>query len=225
MNINKLNYNYAMPVPPPRPTAQNITDRLSSTLDPTNKGYFEKSDLKSLFDATMTEDSNQITTDLFSNFDSNSDGKVTKDEMTSLLEQFMGSIHTYAQANIQKQIDMLPRHHDCNQGHALDLPVENETDTLIDNTDYAINVSDIDINNDGKITSSEIDTYFNKARNALANQSELNQPVDIAPVDIAPVDISPVDLPTAQENEMLDLVRTLQDYIQPVNAKPSESLV
>lgn len=221
MNINKLNYNFAMPVPPPRPTAQNITDRLSSTLDPTNKGYFEKSDLKSLFDATMTEDSNQITNDLFSNFDNNSDGKVTKNEMTSLLEQFMGSIHTYAQANIQKQVDMLPHQHahfksvDCNQGHDLDLPVENEIDTLTDNTDYAINVSDIDTNNDGKITSSEIDTYFNKARNALVNQSELNQPVDIAPVD----------LPTAQENEMLDLVRTLQDYIQPVSDTQSDRLV
>ncbi len=221
MNINKLNYSYAKPVPSPRPMAQNITDHLFSTLDPTNKGYFEKSDLKSLFDATTAGDSNQITNDLFSNFDSNSDGKVTKDEMTSVLEQFAGSIDSYAQANIQKQVDMLPRHHhhfkpfDYGQGNATESPMVNETGTLQDNSDYAINVSDIDTNNDGKITSSEIDIYFNNARNALINQSDLNKPVDLAPVN----------LPTVQENQMLDLVKTLQDYTKPVNDTQSNVLV
>jgi len=220
MNINKLNYSYAMPVPSPRPMAQNITDNLFSTLDPTNKGYFEKSDLKSLFDATTAEDSNQITNNLFSNFDSNSDGKVTKDEMTSVLEQFTGTIDNYAQANIQKQADMLPCHHhhfkpfDYGQGNASESPMVNETGTLAADSDYAINVSDIDTNNDGKITSSEIDIYFNTARNALINQIDLNKPVDIAPVN----------LPTVQENQMLDLVKTLQDYTKPVNDTQSEIL-
>ena len=220
MNINKLNYSYAMPVPPPRPMAQNITDNLFSTLDPKNKGYFEKSDLKSLFDATTAGDSNQITNNLFSNFDNNSDGKVTKDEMTAVLEQFTGSIDTYAQANIQKQADMLSCHHhhfkpfDYGQGNATESPIVNETGTLSADSDYAINVSDIDTNNDGKITSSEIDIYFNTARNALINQSDLNKPVDIAPVN----------LPTVQENQMLDLVKTLQDYTKPVNDTQSELL-
>ena len=220
MNINKLNYSYAMPVPSPRPMAQNITDNLFSTLDPTNKGYFEKSDLKSLFDATTAEDSNQITNNLFSNFDSNSDGKVTKDEMTSVLEQFTGTIDNYAQVNIQKQADMLPCHHhhfkpfDYGQGNASESPMVNETGTLAADSDYAINVSDIDTNNDGKITSSEIDIYFNTARNALINQIDLNKPVDIAPIN----------LPTVQENQMLDLVKTLQDYTKPINDTQSEIL-
>jgi hypothetical protein len=90
----------------------------------------------------------------------------------------------------------------------------NETGTLAADSDYAINVSDIDTNNDGKITSSEIDTYFNNARNALINQIDLNKPVDIAPVN----------LPTVQENQMLDLVKTLQDYTKPVNDTQSEIL-
>jgi len=220
MNINKLNYSYAMPVPPPRPMAQNITDNLFSTLDPTNKGYFEKNDLKSLFDATTAGDSNQITNNLFSNFDSNSDGKVTKDEMTLVLEQFTGTIDNYAQVNIQKQVDMLPCHHhhfkpfDYGQGDATESPMVNETGTLPADSDYAIHVSDIDTNNDGKITSSEIDIYFNTARNALINQIDLNKPVDIAPVN----------LPTVQENQMLDLVKTLQDYTKPVNDTQSEIL-
>jgi Ca2+-binding EF-hand superfamily protein len=176
MNINKLNYSYAIPVSPPRPMAQNITDNLFSTLDPTNKGYFEKSDLKSLFDATTAEDSNQITNNLFSNFDSNSDGKVTKDEMTSVLEQFTGTIDNYAQANIQKQADMLPCHHhhfkpfDYGQGNASESPMVNETGTLAADSDYAINVSDIDTNNDGKISVSDA-IYINRKQNGLASFS------------------------------------------------------
>jgi Ca2+-binding EF-hand superfamily protein len=211
MNINKLNYNFGFPVPPPRPTAQNITDNLFSTLDSTNKGYFEKNDLKSLFESTTAGDSSQITNDLFSNFDSNSDGKVTRAEMNTILEQFTSSIDSYAKVNIQRQADMLPfsqayRSFDYSQG--------DNSASVAENTDGAIHVSDIDTNNDGLITSNEIDTYFNNARYAVAMQNNLsNWGNDV-----------PDYVPTEQENQMLDLVTTLQNYTSPVNDVPAKNV-
>jgi EF-hand domain pair/EF hand len=191
MNINKLNYNYSIPVPPPRPTAQNVTDNLFSTLDPTNKGYFEKSDLTSLFTSTNSGDSSQITNDLFSNFDSNGDGKVTRNELNSVIQQFTGEINSYAQANIQKQADMLPHQHHVK---AFDYGQNSDTGAFVGNniatqllsnagtetqmanmTDNGINVSDLDINNDGKITVSEINTYFDNLQNTAVQNASTPQ--------------------------------------------------
>ena len=204
MNINKLNYNFAFPSPPPRSTAQNITDNLFSTLDPSNKGYFENSDLKSLFQSTTTEDSSKIANDLFSNFDSNSDGKVTKAEMSAIFEQFTGSINTYAQANIQKQADTLPF---ANTDRVFDYSQGDHSMPVVDNTNDGINVSDIDTNNDGLISSNEINTYFDKARYAVAMQSDMSNWASYEPKYV----------PTEQENQMLDLVTTLQNYTNPAN--------
>ena len=211
MNINKLNYNYAFPVPPPRPIAQNLTDNLFSTLDPTKKGYFEKNDLKSLFDSTNAGDTSQITNDLFSNFDSNNDGKVTKVELNSILEQFTGSIHSYAQANIQRQADRLLLAHAFKSFNYSQ--VDNSA-PVAENTDNAINVSDIDTNNDGLITSNEIDTYFNNARYAVEMQNSMLNWANYAPEYV----------PTEQENQMLDLVTTLQNYTSPVNDATTQNV-
>ena len=212
MNINKLNYNFAFPAPPPSPTAQNITDNLFSTLDPSNKGYFENSDLKSLFQSTTTENSSKIANDLFSNFDSNSDGKVTKAEMSTIFEQFTGSINAYTQANIQKQADMLPF---TKTDRVFDYGQCDHSALATENTNDAIKVSDLDTNNDGLISSDEINTYFDKARYAVAMQNNMPNWANY----------EPEYAPTEQENQMFDLVTTLQNYANPVGDIPTQNVV
>jgi len=80
-----------------RPDPSKMTENLFSKLDTSGKGYLEKSDLQSAFaqlSSTSSSSSSSSTTsssasvdDVFKSLDSDSDGKITKDEMTSGLQK------------------------------------------------------------------------------------------------------------------------------------------
>lgn len=76
-----------------RPDASKMANDLFSKLDTTGKGYLEKSDLQSAFDqmsstgSTTSGSSAASVDEVFKSLDSDSDGKITKDEMTSGLKK------------------------------------------------------------------------------------------------------------------------------------------
>lgn len=80
-----------------RPDPSKMAENLFSKLDTSGKGYLEKSDLQSAFaqlSSTSSSSSSSSTTsssasvdDVFKSLDSDSDGKITKDEMTSGLQK------------------------------------------------------------------------------------------------------------------------------------------
>ena len=68
-------------------SVSSMVNSLFSRLDTTNQGYIDKAGLKSAFDQISSSDSTSSTSDtsvdtIFSKFDSDSDGKITKQEMT-----------------------------------------------------------------------------------------------------------------------------------------------
>jgi len=78
-----------------RPDPAKMANDLFSKLDTTGKGYLEKSDLQSAFDqmsstsgSTSSSSSGTASaSDVFKSLDSDSDGKITQDEMTSGLQK------------------------------------------------------------------------------------------------------------------------------------------
>lgn len=73
-----------------RPDPSQMAGKLFSKLDTKNQGYIEKSDLQSAFDnisGTTSSSSSTNVDDIFKQLDSDSDGKVTKDEMSSSLSK------------------------------------------------------------------------------------------------------------------------------------------
>ena len=73
-----------------RPDPSQMASKLFSKLDAKNQGYIEKSDLQSAFDQLSTSGSSSSTSsvdDVFSQLDTNGDGKVTKQEMTDSLKK------------------------------------------------------------------------------------------------------------------------------------------
>lgn len=74
-----------------RPDPSQMASKLFSKLDTKNQGYLEKSDLQSAFSQISSTGGSDTSTasvdDVFSQLDSNSDGKVTKDEFSSTLKK------------------------------------------------------------------------------------------------------------------------------------------
>lgn len=80
-----------------RPDPSKMTESMFSKLDTSGKGYLEKSDLQSAFTQLSSTDGSSSSTgstsssasvdDVFKSLDSDSDGKITKDEMTSGLQK------------------------------------------------------------------------------------------------------------------------------------------
>lgn len=73
-----------------RPDPSQMASSLFSKLDTKNQGYIEKSDLQSAFNqisGSSSADSTASVDEVFKQLDGNSDGKVTKDEMTDSLKK------------------------------------------------------------------------------------------------------------------------------------------
>ena len=109
MNINSLNTNTAnmgMRLPPPRPSTTNLTDNFFSKLDTAQKGYIDKNDLK------VITNSNSVNSDvmesIFTKLDNNGDGKLTKVEMKTGLDQIIQA-NNPAQSNRPSQsLEQMP---------------------------------------------------------------------------------------------------------------------
>ena len=69
-----------------RPDPAQMAADLFSKLDTKSQGYLEKSDLQSAFDALSGTGSSASVDDIFTQLDGNGDGKVTKDEMSTSLQ-------------------------------------------------------------------------------------------------------------------------------------------
>ena len=79
--------------------ASNWASNLFSQLDTKKQGYLEKSDLQSAFskisgNSSSSTSSSSSVDDVFTKLDSNSDGKVTKDELTSSLENLFTQLNS-----------------------------------------------------------------------------------------------------------------------------------
>jgi hypothetical protein len=77
--------------------ASQIASTLYSRLDTKNQGYFEVSDIQSALEnasSSSTSSTASSASDVFSQLDSNSDGKVTKDELTSSLQKLAGDLNS-----------------------------------------------------------------------------------------------------------------------------------
>ncbi|SFN61075.1 EF hand [Formivibrio citricus] len=74
-----------------RPDPSQMVSNLFSKLDTNNQGYLEISDLETAFGQISSSDSSSSSStsisDIFSTLDSDSDGKITEQEMTSSLKQ------------------------------------------------------------------------------------------------------------------------------------------
>ena len=68
-----------------RPDPTQMANKLFSKLDTKNQGYLEKSDLQTALNSVSGDSSNVDA--LFAQLDGNSDGKVTKDEMSDTLKK------------------------------------------------------------------------------------------------------------------------------------------
>jgi Ca2+-binding EF-hand superfamily protein len=69
-----------------RPDPAQMAGKLFDKLDTKQQGYLELSDLQSAFDGLSTSSGSSSVEDVFSQLDGDSDGKVTKDELTSSLQ-------------------------------------------------------------------------------------------------------------------------------------------
>jgi Ca2+-binding EF-hand superfamily protein len=70
-----------------RPDTGEMVNNLFNQLDGTNKGYLEKSDLVSAYEKAQDTSSTASVDDVFSALDSDSDGKITKEEMTTGIQK------------------------------------------------------------------------------------------------------------------------------------------
>ncbi|MDD4910878.1 MAG: EF-hand domain-containing protein [Sideroxydans sp.] len=83
-----------------RPDPSQMTDKLFSKLDTTNKGYLSKDDLQSalsqLSDTGSASSTNTSTAvdEMFKTLDSNSDDKITKDEMSNGLKKLVDALNS-----------------------------------------------------------------------------------------------------------------------------------
>lgn len=77
-----------------RPSASQMASNLFSKLDTKNQGYIENTDLQTALKqvASDSSDISVSTEDIFNLFDSDSDGKITKDEMTSGFEKLAAEL-------------------------------------------------------------------------------------------------------------------------------------
>ncbi len=66
-----------------------VASNMFANLDTTNKGYLEEEDFQSAFSSISVSEDEQVS--LFSQLDSDADGKVTEDEMVYSLEQIFGN--------------------------------------------------------------------------------------------------------------------------------------
>ena len=80
-----------------RPDPAKMAEKLFSQLDASGQGYIQKADLQSVFDklssaSTGSSGSSTNVDDLFTSLDTDSDGKVTKQEFTDSLKKLQDSL-------------------------------------------------------------------------------------------------------------------------------------
>lgn len=95
-----------------RPDPAQMASKLFSKLDTKGQGYIEQSDLQSAFDqiaSASSSDSSSSVSDVFKQLDSNSDGKVTKDELTDTLTKLADELDSqFNQSRMQAAGGMPP---------------------------------------------------------------------------------------------------------------------
>jgi Ca2+-binding EF-hand superfamily protein len=85
-----------------RPDPAKLAETLFSSLDTSGKGYVEIADLQAAMDSTATasgKTSAVSASDVFTSLDSDSDGKVTKQEMTDSIKKLADDLETQFQSS------------------------------------------------------------------------------------------------------------------------------
>jgi len=81
-----------------RPDPSKIADNLFSKLDTKGQGYIEKSDLQSAFDQVSSKSTSGASVDdVFAALDGDSDGKVTKQEMSDSVQKLADQLDSQFQ--------------------------------------------------------------------------------------------------------------------------------
>lgn len=175
-----------------------LAKELFAQLDTSGKGYLQASDLESAFSSVTSSSSTTSADEVFTSLDSNSDGKVTQEELTRTLQSLMDSLTTlmqnsrldgaradqggmppppppegdtgFTKSELQAQLDEIGTS-------------DSKRSTLI--SDVVNNFSAADTNGDGKVTFKEAMTYeqssaaSTSATSSTADASSTNEVSDL----------------------------------------------
>lgn len=150
-----------------RPDPSQIADTLFSKLDTENKGYLEVSDLETAF-ANLDSSSDTSAGDVFGQLDGDSDGKITKEELTSglksLAEELDSQFSAMRMGGMQGMPPPPPRGEGEDQGLTQDeltSIAENSDDSRLSAmmSELASNFETADSDSDGLLTRDEAMAY------------------------------------------------------------------
>ena len=88
----------SMMIPQQRPNVQQMASDLFSKLDTKGQGYIEKSDLQSALGDVSSSTSSNVD-EMFKQLDSDSDGKVTQQEMSDTMQKLADSLSSQAMSS------------------------------------------------------------------------------------------------------------------------------
>jgi len=151
-----------------RPDPSQIADTLFSKLDTENKGYLEVADLETAF-ANLDSSSDTSAGDVFGQFDGDSDGKITKEELTSGLKSLAEELDSqFSAMRMGGKQDMPPPPPPPPGGEDQGLTQDELTSIAETSTDselstlmseLASNFDEADSNQDGTVSASEAMAY------------------------------------------------------------------
>ena len=148
--------------------ASQIASSLFSKLDTISQGFIEKSDLQAAFsklDSSSSSSDTSSVDEIFSSLDSDQDGKITKSEMTTGIENLVGQLNSQLNSSrMQNGMPPPPPPKGDDQGFTKD-----ELSSIASKTDdsnlanlmssIAANFDAADTNGDGKVNSEEAMAY------------------------------------------------------------------
>ena len=148
--------------------ASQIASSLFSKLDTKSQGFIEKSDLQAAFsklDSSSSSSDTSSVDEIFSSLDSDQDGKITKSEMTTGIENLVGQLNSQLNSSrVQNGMPPPPPPKGDDQGFTKD-----ELSSIASKTDdsnlaslmssIAANFDAADTNGDGKVNSEEAMAY------------------------------------------------------------------
>jgi Ca2+-binding EF-hand superfamily protein len=168
--------------------ASQIASSLFSKLDTKSQGFIEKSDLQAAFsklDSSSSSSDTSSVDEIFSSLDSDQDGKITKSEMTTGIENLVGQLNSQLNSSrVQNGMPPPPPPEGYDQGFTKDelSSISSETtDTKLADlmTKLASNFEAADTNQDGKVSAQEAKAYEQQSQASTSSASSSNNEANV----------------------------------------------